>query len=142
MDWRVYMFFKQYTQLDKTGKWYLHRQKIFNIFPDSIQASSIVKVLSSCCSQYKYNYVLNRDLWINRPYFDISNSTKKQCLTIDIRDVNNLGAAKCRTQADSYQEQICYYNRNKRDISFNSFLAVRKHTWTISGNIFYCKNCW
>ena len=56
----------------------LAQTEIFNIFPGSIQTSSIIKTLSSFCSRYKYNYVPNRDLWINRLYFDISNSTKKQ----------------------------------------------------------------
>ena len=73
-----------------------------------------------------------KDLWINRLYFDISNSTKKQCLTIDTRDVNNLRSVKFMTHADSNQEQICYYNLNKRDTSFNSFLTMRKQTSTIS----------
>ena len=36
------------------------------------------------------------------------------------------------TQADSNQEQICYYNPNRRDTSFNSFLTMRKQTSTIS----------
>ena len=39
---------------------------------------------------------------------------QKQCLTTDIRDVNDLGMAKFRTQADSGTQQICYYNGNKR----------------------------
>ena len=109
----------------------LAQTKIFKIFPGSIQTSSIVKILFSLCSPYKHNYVPNRDLWINRLYFDISNSTKKQCLTIDTGDGNDVGPAKFRTQTDSSQEQICYYNRNERDTSFNSFLAVRKQTSTI-----------
>ena len=62
----------------------------------------------------------------------MSNSTKKQCLTIDTRDVKDLGPAKIRTQAESNQEQICYCNCNKRHTSFNSFLALRKHKSTIS----------
>ena len=86
----------------------LAQTKIFNIFPGFIQTSSVVKILSSFCSRYKYNYVPNRDLWINRLYFDISNSTKKQWLTIDTRDVNDLGPAKFSTQADNNQEQIYY----------------------------------
>ena len=65
-------------------------------------------------------------------YFEISNSTQKQRLTIDTRDINDLGPAKFRTQADSDTEQICYYNRNRRDRSFNSFLAVRKETLSAS----------
>ena len=58
----------------------------------------------------------------------MSNSTQKQCLTIDTRDVNDLGPAKFRTQTDNNKEQICYHNRNKRDTSFSYFLAVRKQT--------------
>ena len=58
-----------------------------------------------------------RDFWINRLYFDISNLTNKQCMPIDNRDVDNLGPAKVRTQAN-----------NKRGKSFNSFLVVKKQT--------------
>ena len=104
---------------------------MFNIFPGSIQASSIISILSSFCSRYKYNYIPNRDSWINRLYFDISNSSKKQRLAIDTRDVNDLGPGKFGNQADSNQEQICYFNRNKRDTNFNSFLTVRKQTPSI-----------
>ena len=49
-------------------------------------------------------------------------------MTIDTRDVNDLGSAKFRTQADSNQKKICCYNRNNRDTSFNSFLTVGKQT--------------
>ena len=104
---------------------------IFNIFCGSTEAPSIVKILSYFCSRYKYNYIPNRYFWINRLYFDISNSTEKQCLTIDTQDINHLGPAKFRTRADSNQEQICYYNHNKKDTSFNCFLTVRKQTSSI-----------
>ena len=57
-----------------------------------------------------------------------SNSKLKQCLNIDTRDVNDLEPGNFRTQADSGKEQICYYNRNKKDASFSSFLATRKET--------------
>ena len=43
--------------------------KIFNISPGSIQSYSIIS--SSFCSRYKYNYIPNRSLWINRLYYDI-----------------------------------------------------------------------
>ena len=49
-------------------------------------------------------------------------------MAIDTRNVNDLGAAKFRTQAENKREQICYYNQNKKGKSFNSFLAVRKQT--------------
>ena len=51
---------------------------------------------------------------------------------IDTGQVNDWGPAKFRTQVDNNHEQICYYDRNKRDTRFNSFLAVRKQTSTIS----------
>ena len=48
--------------------------------------------------------------------------------------MNDLGPAKFTTQADNGTEQIRYYNRNKKDTSFNfsSFLAVRKETSSAS----------
>ena len=104
----------------------LAQKKIFNIFPGSTHASSLIKILSSFCNRYRYNYIPNRDPWINRLFFDISNSSKKQYLTIDSRDVNSLGPTKFRTQADNNKEQICYYNRNKRDKSFNCFFGSKK----------------
>ena len=104
------------------------RTKIFNFFPGSVHASSIIKILSSFESRYKNNFITNRNLWINWLYCEISNSRQKQCLTIDKRDVNKLGPAIFRTQAESRTEQIFYYNRNKKDTCFNSFLAARKQT--------------
>ena len=77
-----------------------------------------------------------RDLWIKRLYFYISDSGTKQCLTIDTRDINSLGPAKFQTQAGSNKEQICQYNRNKRDNNFNSFLSVRKQTLSATEIIF------
>ena len=105
----------------------LSQTKILNIFPGSMHVFSMTKILSCHCNRY----IPHRDLWINRLYFDISNSNKKQCLTIDARDANSLGPVKFRTQADNNKEQICYYNRNKKNKSFNSFLALRKQTLTI-----------
>ena len=106
----------------------MSQTKIFNFFPESIQASSIQRILSSFASRYRNTYIPNWNIWINKLYFDISNSKLKQCLTIDTRDVNNFGPAKFRTQANSGTEQICYYNRNKKDTSVNSFLGTRKET--------------
>ena len=43
---------------------------------------------------------------------------------------------QARYQADNNSEQICYYNRDKKDTTFNSFLAVRKQTSTGNEIIF------
>lgn len=85
---------------------------IINFFPGSVHATSIIRVLSSFASRYKHNYISQLNLWINRFYFEISNSKEKQCLITDTRDFHHLGPAKFRTQADSGTEQICHYNRN------------------------------
>ena len=135
----VYIFYTIYPTR-QNRQMILSQTKIFNIFPGSVQVSSIGKILSSFCSRYRYNYIPNRYLWINRLYFDILNSSYKQCLTIDTRDVHDLGPAKFRTQAKNNREQICYYNRNKRDKSFDSFLAVRKQTSSTSEIIFSIVN--
>ena len=93
-----------------------------------MQSSLIIKILSTIANRYKSTYVPTRNIWINRLYYNISTSRQRQCLTIDTRDVNKLGRGKFRTQADNDTEQICCYNRNKSDISFNSFLATREET--------------
>ena len=124
----MWAFSIRYTLQDKN----ISQTKIFNFFPGSVQASSIVRILSSFASRYKHTYILNRNISINRLYFETPNSRQKQCLTIDTRDVNDLGPRKFRTQTDSDTEQICYYNRNKKDTSFNSFLAVRRETPSLS----------
>ena len=53
-------------------------------------------------------------------------------MTIGTRDVNDLRPEKFRTHADSDTEQIAYHNRNKKDANFNSFLAVRQGTSSLS----------
>ena len=60
--------------------------------------------------------------------------TQRQCLTIDTREINNLGPAKFRTRADKL-DKICYYNRNKKDTIFNSFMDLRKETSSSASKI-------
>ena len=68
--------------------------KMFNIFPSSIQVSSISKILTANCKIYTFEYIPTRELWLNRLYFETSNSNKKICLTIDCRNCNVLGPSK------------------------------------------------
>ena len=42
-------------------------------------------------------------------------------MTIDTCNVNNLGPPKFRTSAKNGHQQICYFNRNKKDKIFNRF---------------------
>ena len=103
--------------------------KIFKNFSGSLQTTSVAKILPSYCNRYTYKYISHRNLRINRLYFEISNSTekKKECLTIERCDVNHLEPSKCRTGAENNHQQICYFNRNKKDKSFNRFLENVYH---------------
>ena len=123
----VYVF---YTIYPTRSGWQmiLSQTKIFNVFPGSLQTSSVIKILSSYCSRYTYEYIPRRELWLTRSYFEISNSNKKQCLAIDMKHVNDLGPAKFRTGGENDKEQVYYYSYNKKDRAFNRFLAVRKQT--------------
>ena len=123
----VYIFHTIYPSR-QNWQMVMSQTKILNFFPGSVQAGSIFRILSSFADRYKNTYIPHRNIWINRLYFEIFNSQEKQCLTIDTRDVNALGPGKFRRHADNGTEQICYYNRNKTDTSFNSSLATREQT--------------
>ena len=69
----------------------MSQTKIFTFLPGSVHTSSIQRTLSFFASRYSNNYITTRNIWINQLYFDISNSKVKQCLTVDARDVNDLG---------------------------------------------------
>ena len=96
---------------------------IFNFFPGSIHSSRILETLSLFASRQKNNYIPNQQIWLNRLYFQISNSKEKKCLTIDTREINELGPGKFRTDVQNVLEQICHFNRNKSDSHFTSYIA-------------------
>ena len=101
-----------------------------------MQMSSICKILTANCKRYTFEYIPTRELWNTLKHQTL---IKKSCLTIDCHNFNSLGSLKFRTNAESGTEQICYYNRNTKDKSFNRFLALRKQT-TNESIIFEIKN--
>ena len=101
---------------------------IFIFFLGSVHSGTILRTLSLFANTYKNSYIPSRSIWLSKLYFDKSASKQKQCLTVDTRTVKDLGPGKFRTQTDNGIKQICYYNRNKSDTSFNSFLSTRKQT--------------
>ena len=64
---------------------------IFNFFPGSIYSGRILKTLALFASREKNSYIPTNQVWLNKLYFQISNSKEKVCLTIDARDVNKFG---------------------------------------------------
>ena len=137
----VSMFFIRFIPPEATGRWSFHRQKSLAFFlalckPHQWLKFYLLTVIDTRTSTYHtgyiytYEYIPHRDLWLNRLYFEISNSSKKQCLAIYMRHVNDIGPAKFRTGAENDKEQICCYNYNKKDRTFNPFLVVGKQTST------------
>ena len=98
---------------------------IFNFFPGSVHSGRILKMLSLFASRQKHTYLPNNQVWLNKLYFQISNSNEKKCLTIDTRDVNDLDPGKFRTSAENNLEQNFYFNRNNADARFKSYVAKR-----------------
>ena len=123
----VYIFLTIYPSR-QNWQMIMSQTQIFNFFPGSVHRSTITRTLSSFANRYENTYIPTRNVWINKLYFEISNSREKQCLTVDTSDVNDLGPGKFRTQAENGTRQICYYNRNKTNTSFNSFLTTREHS--------------
>ena len=101
---------------------------IFNFTPGSVHSGTILKTLSLFANRHKNSYVPSRNIWLSKRYFHRSASKQKQCLTVDTQTVNDLGPGKFRMQANNGTKQVCYYNRNKSNTSFNSFLVMRKQT--------------
>ena len=60
-----------HTMYPSKQNWQLtiSQTKIFNIFPVSIQISSISKVLTANCKRYTFEYIPTRELWLNRLSF-------------------------------------------------------------------------
>ena len=98
---------------------------IFNFFPGSIHSSRILKTLALFASRQKNTYLPNQQVWLNKLYFQISNSKEKKYLLVDTREVSELGPGKFRTSASNGEEQICYFNKNKSDTHFTSFQSKK-----------------
>ena len=81
---------------------------IFNFFPGSIHNNRILKTLGLFANRKKNSYIPNIQIWLNKLYFQISNSKDKCCLTIDTKDIYELGPGKFRTAADNDEEQTCF----------------------------------
>ena len=64
----------------------LSQTKLLIFSQGSLQTSSVRKILPSYCNRYTNKYFPHRDLWLNRLYFEILNSSEKKILTINIRD--------------------------------------------------------
>ena len=55
---------------------------IFNFFPGSIHSGRILKTLSLFASRQKNTYLPNQQVWLNKLYFQISNSKEKSALML------------------------------------------------------------
>ena len=125
----VYIFHKL-TQSEVAGKWFFHKPKFLIFFLALCKPHYWLKLcLLIVTDTNTATFHTEIPGWTTYIFFEISNSSKKQCLTIVMRyNVNNLGPAKFRTGAESKKEWICYYNYNKRtELLIVSWLLKNKH---------------
>ena len=61
----VYVFHTMYPS-KQNWQMIVVQTKMFDIFPGSIQVSSISKILTANCKRYTYEYIPTRELWLNR----------------------------------------------------------------------------
>ena len=102
----IYVFHTTYPGR-QSWEMIMSQTHIFNFFPGSIHSGRILKTLSLSASRQKNTYVPTNQIWLNRLYFQISNSQEKTCLTVDTRNISDFGSGKFRTRTDNAQEQHC-----------------------------------
>ena len=49
----------------------------------------------------------------------------KHCLTIDCGYINKNGPGRYRLSADNPEKQVCYFNKPKDDVFYNTFISER-----------------
>ena len=80
--------------------------------------------MSPHCNRYNYDHIPHRDSWINHlffNFFEISNSSKRQCLTIDMRYVNKTGAKMKKSGS------VTIITTKRTEILVVSWLLKNKH---------------
>ena len=113
---------------------------IFNFFPGSIHNSKILKTLSLFANRQRNTYLHNRQIWLNKLYFEISNSKEKKCLTKDTRDINEFGPGKFRKSAEDGEQETCQFNKSNSDSYFKSFSSQHVQAEPIIFSIFKTKS--
>ena len=106
----------------------MSQKHIFNFFRGSIHSRRILKTLALFASREKNSYIPTNQVWLNKLYFQISDSKEKLRLTVDTRDVNELGPGKFRASADNNLGQHCYFNRSTTDSRFRCYCSRRENS--------------
>ena len=123
----VYVFHTIYPER-QSWEMIMSQTHIFNFFLGSIHSGRILKTLALFASREKNSYIPTNQVWLNKLYFQISNSKEKLRLTVDTRDVNELGPGKFRTSADNNLWQYCYFNRSNTDSRFRYYWSRRDNS--------------
>ena len=103
----------------------LSHTKIFNIFPASISATHVRKILETVCIRKTRKYITLSALWISRLFIELANRHDSICLTLDCSGVNKEGLDRFRTEADKPDYQTCYFNVANDEQSYNEFFSQR-----------------
>ena len=120
----VYLFHAIYPGR-QSWEMIMSQTHISNFLRGSIHSGRILRTLFLFASREKNSYLPTNQVWLNKLYFQISNSKGKTCLKIDTRDVKEFGPGKFRTGAENNLKQNCYFNRNNTESRFKCYLARR-----------------
>lgn len=91
----------------------LSKTNIFNIFCGSLEKSSVLKIVVANCLKETVSYILNKKLWLNRLFINLSNKKGKACLTIDCQQNILNGPRKFREQ------------KKIKERTYNNFISKR-----------------
>ena len=122
----IYVF---HTIYPSRSKWQMiiSQTNIFKIFAGSLQTTSFIKILSSYCNRYIYEYIPYKDLWINRLYFKISNFRNTSTLVNSLMNITIV--LKSIFIIDTFPE----YNSHLLDVNmlecmvFLSYIRLKIH---------------
>ena len=103
----------------------ISQTNIFSIFPSSVPYQTKARLLQSNVVRTTTKYLPARYLWINKLFIELTNDIEKTCLTIDCSGVNGNGPGRFRTEANNPDKQVCYFNGQNIDQTFNAFTSTR-----------------
>ena len=135
----VYVFHTIYPNR-QNWEMIMSQTHILNFFLGSIHNSKILKTLCLFANRQKNTYLPTRQIWLNKLYYEMSNSKEQKCLTVDTRDINEFGPGKFRTSAEDGEQQTCYFNKNNNNSYFKSFISQHTQPEPITFSIFKAKS--
>ena len=102
----------------------------------SVPYNTVSKILQSNCKQTRKKYIPARSMWLHKVFTDLANTNERHCLTIDSSGVNKNRPARCRTQPNNPDKQVCYLNKTSDD-KFYVFISETINSGSFDKGIYF-----